>query len=82
MNNFYQKLPILLDDGFIYLSKIFNKYHVNLYAVGGCIRDSFLLETMDILETDIDLSVPIPPQQIIEILNTRSEERRVGKECW
>jgi poly(A) polymerase len=70
MNQFYKKLPLLSDAGFISLSAIFQKYHIAFYCVGGSIRDYLLAEDkiIDTSKIDIDCAVPIPPTKVIEIL--------------
>jgi poly(A) polymerase len=60
-------LPIISDKGFLALSDIFLQHNVSLYCVGGCIRDSLLGFSPE--NTDIDLSVPLSPDKVIEILN-------------
>jgi poly(A) polymerase len=69
MKQFYQILPILSDTGFVQLSQIFAEHNARLYAVGGCIRDSLLSNMVDMSQIDIDLATPIPPVQVIDILD-------------
>lgn len=69
MNQFYKKLPILCDDGFIFLSEIFHKHNVSLYCVGGSVRDCLLADDGLVTKTDVDLAVPISPEQVIDILD-------------
>ncbi len=71
MNQFYKKLPLLSDAGFIKLSAIFEKHHIALYCVGGSIRDYLLAEdkVIDTSNIDIDCAVPIPPTKVIDILD-------------
>ncbi len=73
MTQFYKTLPIASEQGFVYFSDIFCKYNISIYAVGGCVRDSLLLEQFDEFVkdnyvTDIDLAVPVPPLKTIDIL--------------
>lgn len=72
MNQFYKKLPILSDAGFIHLSTIFAKHHIAFYCVGGSVRDYLLAEDtlIDISNIDIDCAVPIPPTHVIDILDS------------
>ena len=69
MKQFYQTLPILSDMGFLQLSQVFACNNAQLYAVGGCIRDTLSSNMLDMSQIDIDLATPIPPTEVIEILD-------------
>jgi len=62
-------LGLLSDTGFVALSKIFNTHNIKLYCVGGAVRDALLQSNAPIDQTDIDLSIPAPPNKVVDILN-------------
>lgn len=73
----YQYLEALYQKDFLSLVQVFAKNNVALFCVGGCVRDALLAvhcathqdsKGSDIAKTDIDCAVPIPPQEVISIL--------------
>jgi poly(A) polymerase len=68
MNHLYQRLPISDDTGFIELCNLFAEHNAKIYAIGGSVRDTLLFDTLDMSQIDIDLATPLPPLQVIEIL--------------
>ncbi len=68
------ELPLLKNKGFQDLSAIFAQHDVPLYCVGGAVRDNLLsifsnsIQNINIDNIDLDFAVPVPPQQVIQIL--------------
>ncbi len=59
-----QNFDILFYDDTNFIFDIFKKYGIDLYIVGGAVRNCIL----NVKITDIDFATPVPPSQIISVL--------------